>query len=124
MPAILSERPTQLTSFPKSFADLPAHHRFALALIAAHNDVRHEPTPRRVLLSYVSSTVGENSNPFVRRELPERLMAVLADLSDQSLMDTLPDGLKLSSSAEAARESWNGPFRELVSSLTATISAR
>jgi hypothetical protein len=125
VPAAVAERPAQLKTFPKDFAELPNHHRFVLALIVAHAEVRGtQAVPRRVLLSYVSSTVGVDSNPFSRRELPDALMAVLADLGDQGLLDNDESGLQLSSAAQDLRAGWNGEFKKLISAAEQALQER
>ncbi|TNB74181.1 hypothetical protein FHJ30_05650 [Arthrobacter sp. BB-1] len=124
MPATLAARPAQLKSFPKEFATLPDHHRFVLALVVAHNEVYSRPVPRRVLLSYVSSTVNVAPNPFSRRELPDALMAVLGDLGDQGLLDNDGSGLQLSAAAEELRAHWNGPFKGMISATKEALMKR
>lgn len=111
---LLDSRPAELTAFPTEFSEMSVQHRFVLALVVAHRDIHGTSVPRRVLLSYVSTTADGTENPFSRRELPDALMAVLSDLNDYGVLVTGADGLQLSESAEAARAHWNGPFKKLV----------
>lgn len=111
---LLDHRPDELTAFPTKLSEMSAQHRFVLALVVAHRDTYETSVPRRVLLSYVSRTAGRNGNPFIRRELPDALMAVLSDLNDYGVLVTSVGGLDLSQDAERARRDWNGPFKELV----------
>lgn len=104
---------SMLTGFPRQFADLPALQRAVLAVLMAAND-EGRSVPWWEVLDSVARLSAEGKIDSPQAPFERAVSVAVANLEDYGLTRATFAGLEPTPQAIDTRESWNGPFKELV----------